>query len=128
MRRFYTDQPDGLPGNDDAGQMSAWYVFSALGLYPVNPVAGEYVLGSPLFDRASIALPAGKQFVIVAHDNAVERPYIQSAKLNGQPFERTFLTHAELTAGGQLELYMSDTPNQSWAVAETAAPSSLSDP
>ncbi len=128
MRRFYSDRADGLPGNDDAGQMSAWYVFSALGFYPVNPVSGEYVLGSPLFDRASIDVGGGKLFVVEAENNAADRPYIQSAELNGMPFARSFITHAELVAGGSLRLSMGAAPNPSWASAPDAAPSSFTSP
>jgi putative alpha-1,2-mannosidase len=90
---MYTDQPDGLCGNEDCGQMSAWYVFSSIGFYPVNPANGAYVFGSPLFDEAEIELPEGKTFKVVAENNSKQNIYIQSATLNGQPYEKTFITH-----------------------------------
>lgn len=115
---LYNNTPEGLCGNDDCGQMSAWYVFSALGFYPVDPVSGVYVIGSPLVDRVTIHLDPryhqGKTFTIVARDNTPKNVYIQSATLNGRPLSRSWLSHAELTAGGELVLWMGSRPNPSW--------------
>lgn len=104
--RFYKDQPDGLIGNEDCGQMSAWYVFSALGFYPVNPVGGEYVFGSPLADRAVLNLNNGKQFTVIAHQNSKDNKYIGSVKLNGKPYQKGYICHSDLMSGGVLEFYM----------------------
>lgn len=109
----YADDPGGLPGNDDAGATSAWYVFSALGLYPVTPGDPVYTLGSPLFERATLRLdPEGRRrFVIEAPGNGPEAVYVQSAELNGVPLEAPYLTHAQVMAGGTLVLQMGSTPS-----------------
>ena len=108
---MYTDHPDGLCGNEDCGQMSAWYVLSSMGIYPVNPAAGAYVFGSPLFDRAEIALPQGKTFNIVAKGNSKLNLYIQSVTLNGKPYTKSFITHKQIMEGGELVFTMGSTPN-----------------
>jgi predicted alpha-1,2-mannosidase len=105
----FRDAPDGLPGNDDAGALSAWLVWSALGLYPVIPGVPRYWIGSPLFARATLHL-AGGRFTIIADDNAPDHPYVQSAQLDGRPLERPYLDHAELTRGGTLRLRMGPRP------------------
>ena len=109
----YSDGPGGLPGNDDAGATSAWYVFSAVGLYPVTPGDPVYTLGSPLFDRATLRLdPEGRRrFVVEAPGNGPEAPYVQSATWNGQPLDQPFLTHAEVAGGGTLVLQMGTQPS-----------------
>ncbi len=108
--------PGGLPGNDDSGATSAWYAFSAMGLYPVAPGDGVYQIGSPLFDKITIKLhPAharGKTFVIEAIGNSEANLYIQSAELNGEPLERTWITHKEITTGGTLRLQMGPEPSE----------------
>jgi len=124
MGRLYQATPDGFCGDEDTGQMSAWYVFSALGFYPVCPGTTEYLIGSPLFDRATITLPGGKKFVITAKQNGPQRPYIQSAKLNGASFERTFLDHSQIFGGGELIFEMTSAPNYKWAVGPASRPSS----
>ena len=91
--------------------MSAWYVFSALGMYPVNPASGVYVLGSPMFDQAEIPLAGGKTFRLEALNNGPQHPYIQSATLNGRKLKRSFITHQEVLAGGTLVLAMGPQPN-----------------
>ncbi|MDC6366780.1 MULTISPECIES: GH92 family glycosyl hydrolase [Flavobacteriaceae] len=106
----YSTQPDGLSGNEDCGQMSAWYVFSSLGLYPMNPASGQYEFGSPLFEKATIALPGGKSFVILAENTSTINKYIQSVQLNGKLLDRTFITHEELLEGGTLEFEMGAEP------------------
>ncbi|HVU33429.1 MAG TPA: GH92 family glycosyl hydrolase [Opitutaceae bacterium] len=118
METQYEDAPDGLDGNDDCGQMSAWYVWSAIGLYPVNPASGVYVIGSPLVEKAAIRLDPtvypGGTFTIVAHDESRQNAYVQWAKLNGRPLEHPWITHAELVRGGTLELQMGRFPNKAW--------------
>lgn len=122
LTTLYTDQPDGLSGNEDCGQMSAWYVFSSLGFYPVNPAAGVYVAGSPLFDEATIDLPGGKQFTITAKGNSPENKYIQSATLNGQDYPYSYLKHADLVKGGKLEFIMGPEPNKKFGSQESHRP------
>ncbi|HZF00349.1 MAG TPA: GH92 family glycosyl hydrolase [Methylomirabilota bacterium] len=114
----YDNTPTGICGNDDCGQMSAWYVWSAIGLYPVNPADGKYIIGSPLVEKATIQLdskfyPGGK-FTIVAHNASNQNIYVQSAKLNGEPINRPWITHTEIVKGGTLELEMGILPNESW--------------
>jgi predicted alpha-1,2-mannosidase len=118
MADLYNNTVEGLCGNDDCGQMSAWYVLSALGLYPVNPASGVYVIGSPVVDRATIHLDAkyhqGETFTIIAENNSPKNVYIQSATLNGKPLTRTWLKHAEIVGGGELTLKMGPEPNKTW--------------
>ncbi len=111
MTRLYQPTPDGFCGDEDTGQMSSWYVFSALGFYPVTPGTTEYLIGSPLFDRATITLPGGREFVVTARTNGPQRPYIDKAALNGREFKRTFLDHSEIMAGGEIEFTMTSAPN-----------------
>lgn len=112
LKNMYHDRPDGLQGNEDCGQMSSWYILSSLGFYQVAPAGGEYVLGSPLFDRAVIALPGGRTFEIVAHNNKPENCYVQSVKLNGKTLKRPHITQQEIMQGGKLEFNMSPTPEK----------------
>jgi predicted alpha-1,2-mannosidase len=122
MDELYRDQPDGLAGNDDMGQMSAWYVFSSLGLYPFAP--GIYVIGSPLFSRAEIALDNGAKIIIEADNVSSANQYIQSATLNGAPLNRPWLAHSELARGATLHFLMGPEPNRDWGSAPEAAPPS----
>ena len=122
MNQLYQSTPDGLSGDEDNGQMSAWYVFSALGFYPVCPGTDAYVLGSPIFDRATLKVGADRQFIIAAPANGPQRPYINSATLNGEKFEKVFLTHSQITAGGQLQLNLESSPNFHWAAGESNRP------
>lgn len=120
---MYHDRPDGYAGNEDAGQMSAWAVWSMMGLYPVSPVGGEYVFGSPTLDKSTIAMPNGKQFTITARNNGPKQVYIKSAKLNGKVYNKTFITHADMLKGGELVFEMSDKPNKKNSeVAEIVGP------
>lgn len=112
----YSAQPDGLCGNDDCGQMSAWYVFSALGFYPVNPANGEYSLTSPLFEEAIIHLPDGNTFRIVAEGSSQGNQYIRGAVLNGQPLDAPLFSHETLMAGGELKITLGEQPNIQWGV------------
>jgi predicted alpha-1,2-mannosidase len=121
----YRAAPDGLAGNDDCGQMSAWYVFTALGFYPVAPGSGEYVIGRPFVGRASLRLPNGKRFTIVAERLGEQRPYVGSVRLNGEPLQRSVLRHEEIMAGGELRFRMQREPNTRWATAASARPYSM---
>ena len=111
---MYSDRPDGLVGNDDCGQMSAWYVLSALGIYAVTPGSGTYVIGSPLFPKATLRLENGRSFAVRAPNAGPCAPYIQRAALNGRPYFKAFLDYADIMAGGELELVMGETPNPDW--------------
>jgi len=106
MTKFYSNKPDGLCGNEDMGQMSAWYVFSALGFYPVNPADGNYVFGTPLFSEVSINLPNKKTFKVIAKDLSDQNIYIQKVLLNGKEDDRGYITHQQILDGGTLEFQM----------------------
>jgi predicted alpha-1,2-mannosidase len=128
MHLLYQPTPDGLCGDEDTGQMSAWYIFSALGFYPVTPGDTNYIIGSPLFDRVTLMLPGGKEFVISAEKNGPQRPYIQSATLNGKEFNRTFIDHSEIVRGGELKFEMGSAPNYEWGTAPESRPPALMPP
>jgi len=113
---FYSNQPNGLCGNDDCGQMSAWYVLSSIGFYPVNPVNGEYVFGTPLSAGTTIRLSNGKQFVVKAENLNHQNIYIQKATLNNIPYTRSFITHSDILKGGELVFFMGNKPSDSWGV------------
>lgn len=110
-RDFYTTAPDGLIGNEDCGQMSAWYVLSALGLYPVSPVAGVYVFGSPLMHSAVLHTVSGHDFRIVAENNSADNIYIQRAFLNGEPYSQSWIAHETILKGGELRFVMGLEPS-----------------
>ncbi|MCP4977403.1 MAG: glycoside hydrolase family 92 protein [Maribacter sp.] len=116
----YNTQPDGLSGNEDCGQMSAWYVMSAMGIYPMNPASGEYEIGSPLFEKVTLKLPEEKVFVISAPDTSDKNIYVQSVKLNGEILNRTYILHYELMAGGTLDFDMGPLPNENWGIQDKA--------
>ncbi len=122
---MYNDQPDGLCGNEDCGQMSAWYVLSSMGMYPVNPANGAYVFGSPMFDKAEIGLPGGKYFTFIAENNSRENLYIQSITLNGEPYTKSYITHKQIMEGGKLVYTMGATPNKDFGKAEEDRPKSV---
>ena len=126
MDQMYRPTPDGLCGNDDCGQMSAWYVFSALGFYPVAPGSNQYVLGSPAVRRAEIDLGNGSRFVIVAENQAPDHVYVREVRLDGVRLERNFITHEEVVRGGELRFVMSDQPNRQWGTGPEATPYSMS--
>lgn len=109
LRHLYSDRIDGICGNEDVGQMSAWYILSALGFYPVEPAGGRYVFGSPLFDKAVLQVSGGT-FTITARNNSEQNRYIQSVRLNGEPYRQPWINHADITAGGTLELTMGAKP------------------
>ncbi len=126
MERFYSATPDGYCGDEDNGQTSAWYVFSALGFYPVCPASDQYVLGSPLFEKAVVHYEDGRRTVITAAGNGPGNCYVKSLKINGRNSSKNYLTHGTLTAGGKLEFGMSDTPDLSRGTAPSDAPYSFS--
>ena len=113
MAKNYRNAPDGITGNDDCGQMSAWYIFTALGFYPVAPASGEYALGRPFFSKATLHLtfPKKHTFTIVARQLAPENIYVKSVKLDGQPLAAPFLKQSDLLHGHVLEFEMSSTPH-----------------
>ena len=114
----YNTTPNGLSGNEDCGQMSAWYIFSSMGLYPMNPASGEYEIGSPIFEKTTIKLPKGKTFTIEAENVSNKNFYIQSATLNGVPFNQTTITHQQLLEGGTLHFVMGSEPNKNWGLTK----------
>ena len=126
MDKLYSATPDGYCGDEDNGQTSAWYVFSALGFYPVAPGSDEYVLGSPLFDKATLHLQNGERFTVKGNSNSKDNVYVNSAKLNGKTFEKTFLSHQQIQRGGEISFDMSSQPNKSWATNKEAVPHSMS--
>ncbi len=115
MDMWFDDDPLGLPGDEDGGALCSWYVFSAMGFYPVTPGNGLYAVGSPFFKRTRIQLPGGKVFIVKADNASKRNKYIQSAKLNGKKFDRAWISHSEIAEGGVLEFVMGDRPVKSWA-------------
>ncbi|GGO64823.1 GH92 family glycosyl hydrolase [Bowmanella pacifica] len=126
MDKLYSATPDGYCGDEDNGQTSAWYVFSALGFYPVTPGTPEYVIGSPLFDKVTLTLEDGKTFVVESSNNQADSPYIQQAWLNGKALDKSWLNHHVIQAGGKLHFDMGQTPNKAWASSSSAQPYSMS--
>ena len=122
----YHSRPDGLAGNDDVGQMSAWLMFTAMGFYPVTPGSGQYVIGRPFTERTTLNLPNGRRFVISTAALTDANRYIQSVTLNGRPLDRTWIGHDEITAGGELHFVMGVEPNRTWGAGEAARPYSMS--
>jgi predicted alpha-1,2-mannosidase len=125
LSELYNDQPDGLSGNEDCGQMSAWYIFSSLGFYPVNPSNGAYVFGSPIFDEVLIELQGGKNFKIITENNSEKNIYIESVTLNGENYNNSYITHKDITNGGELKFVMSDTPNKAFGKDYKNRPKSI---
>ena len=121
----YKPTPDGLAGNDDLGQMSAWLVFTGLGFYPVTPGSLQYVIGRPFVDHATLNLPNGKRFSIVTEGLGDGHPYVGKVLLDGQPLTKSYITHAQIEAGGELRFVMSATPNKAWAAAKVDRPYSM---
>src|SRR5690606_17153368 len=117
MDKLYTPEPDGYCGDEDNGQTSAWYVFSAMGSYPVTPGSDQYVLGSPLFDKITLSLENGNTFNIEAHDNRPGNYYISDASLNGARYDKNWISHADIMKGGKLSFQMSAKPNPKRGVA-----------
>ncbi|MHB8579119.1 MAG: GH92 family glycosyl hydrolase [Ignavibacteriaceae bacterium] len=126
METLYTDSTNGLCGNDDCGQMSAWYVFSSMGFYPVNPSDGIYIIGSPMFNKVSIQVGKGKYFIVIARNVSSKNKFIQSAELNGRQLYRSYIYHKEILDGGTLILEMGNKPNKSWGSEKKDFPPSMS--
>ena len=127
LNRLYGPGQDGLCGDEDNGQMSAWYIFSALGFYPVNPGVPEYVLGAPLFTKATVQLPNGKVLLIEAPNNSDANRYVQAISLNGEAHANNWISHQALSEGGSLRFEMGPDPNEAWGSQPEALPYSLSD-
>lgn len=119
MDSLYTDKFDGLCGNEDVGQMSAWFVFSALGFYPVNPVNGMYVFGSPVVDEATLNVGEGKTFSLSVKNNSQVNKYIQSVLLNGKAYTKAYIMHSDLVKGGKMTIIMGAKPSATWGTKET---------
>ena len=126
MDSQYAPTPTGLAGNDDLGQMSAWYIFTALGFYPVAPASNQFVIGRPFLRHATLHLPNGKTFTIVADRMDDAHPYIGSVTLDGKPWSRTWIGYENIVAGGELRFTMQDTPNRRWGAGRDARPYSMS--
>lgn len=122
MHNLYSATPDGICGNDDAGQLSAWYVLSSIGLYQVEPSGGKFIIGTPLFDEVVMQVGDGKQFRLIAHNNDSENIYIQSARLNGKSYTKSYIHFKEIVQGGILEFEMSQTPSCTFGVAKEDRP------
>lgn len=114
LTHMYSDSTDGISGNEDCGQMSAWYIFSALGFYPVFPASSGYVLGSPLFDKATIHLGNGKDFTVEAINNSPENMYIQRIERNGKPYPQAYILHKDILEGGTFTFFMGNKPNKNF--------------
>lgn len=121
LNEMYLDQPDGLSGNEDVGQMSAWYILSSVGLYQVDPVGGRFVIGSPLFDKATVNVGGGKTFTVVAKNNSDKNIYVQSARLNGKTLKNSYVDFNDIRRGGTLELVMGPKPSK-WGAAPACRP------
>lgn len=114
MKEMYKDTPDGMINNEDCGQMSAWYIFSAMGFYPVNPGSNSYLLGSPIFDQVKIMLPNGNRFEMIAHNQSDKAVYVDHVKLNGKNYSKLFITTEDILSGAKLEFFMSEKPNKTY--------------
>lgn len=121
LNEMYLDQPDGLSGNEDVGQMSAWYILSSVGLYQVDPVGGRFVIGSPLFDKATVNVGGGKTFTVEAKNNSDKNIYVQSARLNGKTLKNSYVDFNDIRHGGTLELVMGPKPSK-WGAAAACRP------
>jgi predicted alpha-1,2-mannosidase len=126
MERLYTPTPDGYCGDEDNGQTSAWYVWSALGFYPVCPGSGEYVLGAPLFKKATVRLENGKKLVINAPENGTANRFIAGLKMNGKKYTKNFVVAEVLKQGAKIDIEMSATPNVKRGTSVEDAPYSFS--
>ncbi|WP_240922185.1 GH92 family glycosyl hydrolase [Oleiagrimonas sp. C23AA] len=125
MDTQYAPTPTGLAGNDDLGQMSAWYIFTAMGFYPVAPASNQYVIGRPFVDKAVVHLPNGKTFTIEAHHLDATHPYVGNVTLDGKALDRSYITHGQIMAGGTLRFDMQAKPNTHWATSDAARPYSM---
>lgn len=121
----YSDGPGGLGGNDDAGQMSAWYMFATMGFYPLNPVSGEYLLSAPLFDNITINLPGAKKLITTVHKQSARSAYIYKVAWNGKPYTKNYILYSNIVQGGKLEIYLQDRPDKLWGSAVADQPQGL---
>jgi predicted alpha-1,2-mannosidase len=121
----YSDGPGGLGGNDDSGQMSAWYIFASMGFYPLNPISGEYLLCAPLFDKITINLPMGKTLEIITHKRSKNAKYIDAVKWNGKPYTKNYINYTSFIKGGRLDIYLQDTPCKIWGSKTVDQPMGL---
>jgi predicted alpha-1,2-mannosidase len=121
LTELYTNMPDGISGNEDCGQMSAWYIFSSLGFYPVTPGSNQYIIGAPLFEKATINLENGKSFTVQANNQSEENKYIQSVKLNGENYEYSYIKHKDIMKGGSLVFEMTNQPSV-WGTKDAFVP------
>ncbi|BDD03386.1 GH92 family glycosyl hydrolase [Aureibacter tunicatorum] len=122
MATQYSTDRDGLSGNEDCGQMSSWYVLSAMGFYPVNPAQGDYIIGTPTFDKVTVNMSNGNQFVIQSNNLSKDNVYIQSAILNGLTFDKSYITHEQIKNGGLMSFKMGLTANRKWAASDQSSP------
>ncbi|MDR6942279.1 GH92 family glycosyl hydrolase [Mucilaginibacter pocheonensis] len=121
----YGDGPGGLSGNDDAGQMSAWYMFGAMGLYPLNPVSGQYLLSSPIFDKITVRLGNGKIVEVVTHKTSKTAQYIHAVKWNRQVFNNNYITYDTIVKGGRLDIYLQEQPDKQWGARPGMQPKGI---
>jgi predicted alpha-1,2-mannosidase len=126
MQTQYSPTPTGLVGNDDLGQMSAWYIFTSLGFYPVAPGSNQYVIGRPFVEKATLNLAGGKKFTVSADHLDAKHPYVGKVTLNGKALDRTYIRHEEIVAGGELHFSMQETPAKDWGTAPGSQPYSMS--
>ena len=126
MHKLYNATENGYPGDEDQGQTSSWYVLSAMGFYSVCPGTDQYVLGSPLFEKTTITLEDGKQFVIEAKGNNAQNVYIQSAELNGKIYTKNYISYEDIANGGTLTMKMDDQPNKKRGITPEDLPYSVS--
>lgn len=122
MNKYYTTEKDGICGNEDAGQMSAWYVLSSMGFYSMNPMSGVYVIGSPVMDKATISV-GSKKFSITVEHQSKKNIYIQKITLNGKPYPKSYIKHSDLVKGGNMVFYMGNTPSKTFGVSKADRPS-----
>ena len=125
LETMYDNQPDGLAGNEDCGQMSAWYVMSALGFNAVDPVSGNYVFGAPLFDRATVDLGDGKRLVIETRRSSPKDKYVQSILFNGKSYKKVWFSHADIANGAEIVFNVAGKPNKEFGADAESAPPSL---
>ena len=115
---LYADTPEGIAGNEDVGQISAWYILSSMGLYQVEPAGGKFIFGSPIVDEAVMKVQDGKTFTIKAINNSKENIYIQSVKLNGKEYNKFYILFEDIAKGGTLEFTMGNQPNKEWGLED----------
>jgi putative alpha-1,2-mannosidase len=125
METMYKPLPDGLQGNEDVGQMSAWYIMSAMGFYSVDPVSGNYIFGTPLFDCVQLQLGHGKQLEIVANRKSQADQYIQSVRFNGTPYTKSWFNHRDIVNGARIDFEMGSEPNPEFGAQPENVPPSL---